>query len=144
MPAEPPTKEEDESPVIALDADDIALLKTYGLGPYTASIKVRGWDGERGGGHSIGAGGASFLRPVSHAGCSPPLSGTPGLPDGSSCHGWLMERVGGRHAYEPRVSSGLSFFSRARCLRLSFNPADQPTPFSIPPSIHPLRPWKPT
>lgn len=41
MPAEPPTKEEDESPVIALDADDIALLKTYGLGPYTASIKVR-------------------------------------------------------------------------------------------------------
>lgn len=31
--------EEDEAPPAALDEGDIALLKTYGLGPYTTSIK---------------------------------------------------------------------------------------------------------
>ncbi len=31
--------EEDSKPIIALDEDDIALLKTYGVGPYTSSIK---------------------------------------------------------------------------------------------------------
>jgi len=50
MPAEPPAGAEpdkDDGPVRALDADDIALLKTYGLGPYTASIKVREAERER-------------------------------------------------------------------------------------------------
>lgn len=37
MPAEEPEKEE---PVKALDEGDIAILKTYGLGPYTKSIKA--------------------------------------------------------------------------------------------------------
>ena len=32
--------EEDKKPVRALDADDIALLKTYGLGPYASRIKA--------------------------------------------------------------------------------------------------------
>lgn len=32
--------EEDEKPVIALDEGDIALLKTYGIGPYTNAIKA--------------------------------------------------------------------------------------------------------
>lgn len=32
-------KEEDEKPIIALDEGDIALLKTYGIGPYTNAIK---------------------------------------------------------------------------------------------------------
>lgn len=32
-------EEEDESTPPALDEGDIALLKTYGLGPYTTSIK---------------------------------------------------------------------------------------------------------
>lgn len=32
-------EEEDESAPPALDEGDIALLKTYGLGPYTTSIK---------------------------------------------------------------------------------------------------------
>lgn len=31
--------EEEEEKVVALDADDIALLKTYGIGPYTNAIK---------------------------------------------------------------------------------------------------------
>ena len=31
--------EEKEAPVRVLDEDDIALLKTYGLGPYATSIK---------------------------------------------------------------------------------------------------------
>lgn len=31
--------EDDEAPPAALDEGDIALLKTYGLGPYTTSIK---------------------------------------------------------------------------------------------------------
>jgi 26S proteasome regulatory subunit T1 len=31
---------EDEKDVAALDEDDIALLKTYGLGPYTTAIKT--------------------------------------------------------------------------------------------------------
>lgn len=31
--------QEDEAPPAALDEGDIALLKTYGLGPYTTSIK---------------------------------------------------------------------------------------------------------
>lgn len=31
--------EEKEAPVRALDEDDIALLKTYGLGPYSNKIK---------------------------------------------------------------------------------------------------------
>lgn len=31
--------EEDEAPPAALDEGDIALLKTYGLGPYTTAIK---------------------------------------------------------------------------------------------------------
>ena len=30
---------EDEKPIVALDEDDIALLKTYGVGPYTSAIK---------------------------------------------------------------------------------------------------------
>lgn len=30
---------EDDAPAAALDEGDIALLKTYGLGPYTTSIK---------------------------------------------------------------------------------------------------------
>lgn len=30
---------EDDAPAAALDEEDIALLKTYGLGPYTTSIK---------------------------------------------------------------------------------------------------------
>ena len=33
--------EEKEAPVKALDEDDIALLKTYGLGPYATRIKAR-------------------------------------------------------------------------------------------------------
>lgn len=33
--------EEKEGPVKALDEDDIALLKTYGLGPYATRIKAR-------------------------------------------------------------------------------------------------------
>ncbi|CAN0043688.1 unnamed protein product, partial [Hapterophycus canaliculatus] len=32
-------EEDDEAPPAALDEGDIALLKTYGLGPYTTSIK---------------------------------------------------------------------------------------------------------
>lgn len=32
-------EDEEEEKIVALDADDIALLKTYGLGPYTNSIK---------------------------------------------------------------------------------------------------------
>ena len=32
--------EEKEGPVRALDEDDIALLKTYGLGPYSTKIKA--------------------------------------------------------------------------------------------------------
>lgn len=31
--------DDDEAPPAALDEGDIALLKTYGLGPYTTSIK---------------------------------------------------------------------------------------------------------
>lgn len=34
-----PEDDKDEAPVIALDEDDIALLKTYGLGPYAQRIK---------------------------------------------------------------------------------------------------------
>lgn len=34
-----PEDEKDEAPVKALDEDDIALLKTYGLGPYAQRIK---------------------------------------------------------------------------------------------------------
>ena len=30
---------EDDAPVKLLDEGDIALLKTYGLGPYTAALK---------------------------------------------------------------------------------------------------------
>ena len=37
-PAEDPDPE-DEKKIIPLDEDDIALLKTYGLGPYSAAIK---------------------------------------------------------------------------------------------------------
>lgn len=32
-------EEDDDAPPAALDEGDIALLKTYGLGPYTTSIK---------------------------------------------------------------------------------------------------------
>ena len=32
-------KEDDDVPAPALDEGDIALLKTYGLGPYTTAIK---------------------------------------------------------------------------------------------------------
>lgn len=32
-------EEDDEAPPAALDEGDIALLKTYGLGPYTTAIK---------------------------------------------------------------------------------------------------------
>ena len=31
---------EDDKPIAVLDEDDIALLKSYGLGPYTTRIKV--------------------------------------------------------------------------------------------------------
>ena len=37
-PAEDPDPEDDKK-IIPLDEDDIALLKTYGLGPYSDSIK---------------------------------------------------------------------------------------------------------
>lgn len=30
---------EDDKPIVALDEGDIALLKTYGIGPYTTAIK---------------------------------------------------------------------------------------------------------
>lgn len=33
-------QDEDEKPIIALDEGDIALLKTYGVGPYTNAIKT--------------------------------------------------------------------------------------------------------
>lgn len=33
-------EEEEEKPVQALDEGDIALLKTYGVGPYTNAIKA--------------------------------------------------------------------------------------------------------
>lgn len=39
MPAPVEDPEQDEKPVKALDEDDIALLKTYGLGPYAQRIK---------------------------------------------------------------------------------------------------------
>jgi hypothetical protein len=38
-PVDNPDPEEDKK-IIPLDEDDIALLKTYGLGPYSASIKA--------------------------------------------------------------------------------------------------------
>ena len=38
-PVENPDPEEDKK-IIPLDEDDIALLKTYGLGPYSNSIKT--------------------------------------------------------------------------------------------------------
>jgi len=66
MPAEPPAGAEpdkDDGPVRALDADDIALLKSYGLGPYTASIKVSG-EGEGRGSHSIGKRRSARLAPL--------------------------------------------------------------------------------
>lgn len=34
-----PEDDKDDAPVVALDEDDIALLKTYGLGPYAKRIK---------------------------------------------------------------------------------------------------------
>ena len=37
---DPDDPNNEEVKVRALDADDIALLKTYGLGPYAASIKA--------------------------------------------------------------------------------------------------------
>ena len=39
-PAEDPDPEDKDKKIIPLDDDDIALLKTYGLGPYSASIKA--------------------------------------------------------------------------------------------------------
>jgi hypothetical protein len=36
-------KEEKEAPVRVLDADDIALLKSYGVGPYAAKVSQRRW-----------------------------------------------------------------------------------------------------
>ena len=33
-------EKEDEKPIVALDEGDIALLKTYGIGPYTNAIKA--------------------------------------------------------------------------------------------------------
>jgi len=33
-------KDDDEKPIVALDEGDIALLKTYGVGPYTNAIKA--------------------------------------------------------------------------------------------------------
>lgn len=39
MPAPTADPDQDEKPVKALDEDDIALLKTYGLGPYVQRIK---------------------------------------------------------------------------------------------------------
>lgn len=39
MPVDPDYVEEKEKPIKALDEDDIALLKNYGLGPYAAAIK---------------------------------------------------------------------------------------------------------
>ena len=38
-PAEDPDPE-DEKKIIPLDEDDIALLKTYGLGPYSAAKRA--------------------------------------------------------------------------------------------------------
>ena len=32
-------KADDDAPIKALDEDDIALLKTYGIGPYANAIK---------------------------------------------------------------------------------------------------------
>src|SRR5687767_6298112 len=32
--------DKDEKPIVALDEGDIALLKTYGIGPYTNAIKA--------------------------------------------------------------------------------------------------------
>jgi len=40
MPVDPDYVEEKEKPIKALDEDDIALLKNYGLGPYAAPIKA--------------------------------------------------------------------------------------------------------
>lgn len=40
MPAPQEDPDKDEAPVKALDEDDIALLKTYGLGPYAQRIKA--------------------------------------------------------------------------------------------------------
>jgi 26S proteasome regulatory subunit T1 len=39
MPVDPDYVEEKEKPIKALDEDDIALLKNYGLGPYALTIK---------------------------------------------------------------------------------------------------------
>jgi len=39
-PAEDPDPEDKDKKIIPLDDDDIALLKTYGLGPYSDSIKA--------------------------------------------------------------------------------------------------------
>jgi hypothetical protein len=39
MPADDPSLEEKEAPIRALDEEDIAFLKNYGLGPYAATIK---------------------------------------------------------------------------------------------------------
>ena len=80
MPAEPPAGAEpdkDDGPVRALDADDIALLKTYGLGPYTASIKV--WRG----GQREGEGGESIRSPTGAAG---PPRRCPGVPRAAARH----------------------------------------------------------
>jgi 26S proteasome regulatory subunit T1 len=40
MPVDPDYVEEKEKPIKALDEDDIALLKNYGLGPYALPIKA--------------------------------------------------------------------------------------------------------
>ena len=40
MAADDKVDDAKEAPVRALDEDDIALLKTYGLGPYAESIKT--------------------------------------------------------------------------------------------------------
>ena len=33
-------EKDDDKPIVALDEGDIALLKTYGVGPYTNAIKT--------------------------------------------------------------------------------------------------------
>ena len=40
-------EENDNKPIAVLDEDDIALLKSYGLGPYTTRIKVISYNNDQ-------------------------------------------------------------------------------------------------
>ena len=142
MPAEPPKGAEpdkEDGPVRALDADDIALLKTYGLGPYTASIKVRE---ERGvGKHSISVASARLLlfscirSALSDPRC---LRLVRGLVSTWNVHGRAGRRACGRHAAHPETEREASSLGTRRALFISTS--DHPLS-----SLHSHpRPWRPT